>query len=265
MFARKLFGTRKVATPEEPPPADATPTALNAPRLNPDTADRRRRTIEPDERIFDASLFEGDMGDVLRRHGYAPDDPHNMVATQEPVSAQLAEGQARLRETLAGLNRLASSPVFGVYHLLPPTLWHGRYGAFLLHRLDLTPYAPWNSIFLPLNPAMATELRLPLMPAQDDDIVGADVEDMMAMIADLFDGRSSPEAEALASLCASIRRNFPALFPPDRADYSDNVRDARANVRAFAVMHAATRAVEISAIIASQRFFLGRPEEQLIA
>jgi hypothetical protein len=221
-----------------------------------------RREHSPGERIFSAELFEGKRGEFLRQMGYAPDDPINRPASQEPVAARLAEGQAELRRALAALNSVGGIAI-GALHLLPPALWHGRYGSFLLKRLDLSPYRPWNTIFLPMDEAGATRLGLPVVPRVDDSTVSEGLCGIIEIIGDIFEGRPSPEAEACKIVFDSIRSNFPVLFPADPADFSGNVREGRANVRAFAILHASTERIAKEAILKSQQTFLDCPETQL--
>lgn len=235
--------------------------AAGAPQHRPAPAEPVRREHDRGERIFSAELFEGKRGEFLRQMGYAPDDPINVPAAQQPVAAQLAEGQADLRRVLAALNS-AGDVAMAALHLLPPSLWHGRYGNFLLKRLDLSPHRPWNTIFLPLDEAGASRFGLPILPSIDDSVL-SEKYGIIEIIADIFDGRPSPEADALNMLFASIRENCPFLFPPDPADYSGKVREGRANVRAFAFLHASTERIAGDAILRSQKTFLECPEIQL--
>ncbi len=214
-----------------------------------------------DETVFPAELWNGEMGEFLRKHGHAPEDPKNILAKQEPVESLLAEGAAELRDTLATLNAV-SGCVIAHLHLLQPALWRGRFGPFLLSRLDLSPYRPWNTIFLPADPEGALELGLPIAPKLEDSIP-EDVEMMMEMIAETFAGKTSAESNALVMMFAATRNNFPDLFPADPADYSSDVRAARANVRAMAFMHASTKLIDKDVIIQSHDTFLANPEIQL--
>ena len=54
-------------------------------------------------------------------------------------------------------------------------------------------------------------------------------------------------------MLAGVRSNTPQLFPPDVADFTDRVRDARANVRALAFVTAVTSgAIKREVILKSQ-------------
>jgi hypothetical protein len=223
----------------------------------------RRQGFGPNDRVFDPNLWEGERGEFLRRFGFAPDDPKNRLDLQEqPVSAQLAGDNAALSKVLATLNGISPNPI-GAFTLLPVELWHGRFGEFLLNRLDLSPHRAWNTIFLPLDSAGAAALGLPIGTHSADDI--AELETFIEMIVELYSGKSSSEANALAITCDEMAGNFPYLFPAERLDYSRAVRDARRRVRSFAFGRAATTRFNKGIIIKSQQTFLGKPEEQLVA
>jgi hypothetical protein len=221
-----------------------------------------RQDFGPSDRVFDPSLWEGERGEFLRRFGFAPDDPKNRLDLQEPVSAQLARDKAALSKALAALNRVSPNPI-GAFTLLREELWHGRFGAFLLGRLDLSPHRAWNTIFLPLDSAGAAALGLPIGTKSDDDV--AELEIFIEMIAELYSGKPGSEANALAIMCDGVAGNFPYLFPAERLDYSPAVRDARRRVRSFAFGRASTTRFKKEIIIKSQQTFLGKPEEQLVA
>ena len=242
MLARKIFG--KKASIEEP----------------------KRPAVPPQGQIFNEELFEGEIGDFLRQHGYAPDDPRNQAVNLQPVSVLLAEDQAAMRRATQAVNSVSDFPILPV-HLLPPGLWAGPYGPWLRQHLDLSPYRPWNTIFLPGNEQGAVSLGLPIAPPDEDD--PQQYEAAMALLScihDHFAGRSPPEVEAAVMTFGFIRSNFPALFPTDIGDFSERVREARANVRAYAFSHAANCGrVSKDVIIKSHSTFLGAPEEQLIA
>jgi hypothetical protein len=240
MFGRKAFG-RKSASQQ---------------------VDRVRRDLGGGERLIDREIWNGATGELLRGAGLAPDDPINSLAKQEPVSATLAEGLADLRRAVAAVNGVVPYPI-GALHLLPPVLWHGRFGPFLLKRLDMSPYRPWNTIFLPLDAHGVTALELPICPTDGLDDA-TELETQIEMVADLYAGRAFPEAEKISLLLDTICGNFPQLFPVDTRDFSDTVRRARMQMRALAFSRGATL-VGKDAILNSQATFLSQPEVQLTA
>lgn len=243
MFGRKMFGNKK-PTIEEP----------------------KRPASPPQGQIFNKELFEGETGEFLRSAGYFPDDPRNQAPNVQPVSVLLAEDQARMRTATEALNGASDFPIVPV-HLLPDSLWRAEFAAWLRQHLDLSPYRPWNTIFLPGDERGAAELGLPIAPPDENDPKQYDMgRAILSCIHDQYAGKPAPDVEAVVILLAGVRSNFPALFPPDTADMSDRVREARANVRAYAFLHA-TNSGRISkeVILKSQGIFLGEPGEQLIA
>lgn len=98
--------------------------------------DRKQDSVKQNIRVFDQSLWHGERAEVLRHLGHAPDDPKNVLASQDPVSVQLARDDAALTHVLRTLNDASPYPI-GAFTLLREELWQGRFGAFLLQRLDL--------------------------------------------------------------------------------------------------------------------------------
>ncbi len=241
MFGRKLFGNKR--NPVEEPKRPATP---------------------PQGQIFNEELFEGEMGEFLRSHGYAPDDPRNQAANVQPVAVLLAEDQAGLRRATEAVNSISDFPIVPV-HLLPDRLWRGEFGPWLRQHLDLSPYRPGNTNFLPGDERGVAALGLPLAPPEDDDPVHYDTaRALLSCIHDHYAGNSAPDVEASVLLLANVRSNFPSLFPPDTADFSGRVREARAQVRAYAFLHAVKNGrIAKEAIMKSHDTFLGAPAEQL--
>jgi hypothetical protein len=242
VLARKLFGKKAVV--EEP----------------------KRPPVPPQGQIFNEELFEGARGDFLRKMGYAPDDPRNQAVNVQPVSVLLAEDQAAMRVATQAVNSIADFPIVPV-HLLPPGLWAGGFGPWLRQHLDLSPYRPWNTIFLPGDERGASSLGLPVAPPQDNDEHQFDTaRALLSCVHDHYAGKSAPDVEASVLLLTSVRANLPALFPPDTADFSDRVREARSLVRVYAFLHAVNAGrIAKEAIIKSHETFLGAPAEQLTA
>ena len=87
MFGRKQFGTKKPI--EEP----------------------KRPAVPPQGQIFNDELFEGEIGEFLRQHGYSPDDPRNQAVNVQPVSVLLAEDQAGMRRATEAVNSVGEFPI----------------------------------------------------------------------------------------------------------------------------------------------------------
>lgn len=243
MFGRKIFGSKKPSI-EEP----------------------KRPGTPPQGQIFNKELFEGERGDFLRKHGYAPDDPRNQAVNVQPVSVLLAEDQAGMRRATEAVNSLADFPIVPV-HLLPTRMWAAEAGPWLRQHLDLSPYRPWNTVFLPGDERGAASLGLPVAPLEEDDPTQYETaRALLSCIYDQYVGKTAPDVEASVMLLGDVRANFPSLFPPDTADFSERVREARANVRVYAFLHA-TNGGRLSkeTIIKSHETFLGDPAQQLTA
>jgi hypothetical protein len=223
----------------------------------------RRRGFGPNDRVFDSSVWEGEAGAFLRSAGLSPDDPINRLDLQEPVSAQMAEERANLAKVLEAGNAVSPHPL-GAFLLLPTQLWFGRFGSFLLKRLDLSPYRPWNVIFVPVGLGDIKALDVPVGIYNHENADFLRTEVMIEMIAELYEGKTSAEAESIAIMLDGCANKFPSLFPPDNQDFSQIVRDARRRVRAFAVFNSDCR-FDRESIIASREAYLGSPEVQLIA
>ena len=242
MFGRKTFG--KKPSIEEP----------------------KRPATPPEGQIFNKELFEGEMGEFLRKNGYFPDDPRNQAPNVQPVSVLLAEDQAGMRRATEALNSASEFPIVPV-HLMPVKLWQTDFGPWLRKHLDLSPYRPWNTIFLPGDEVGAAAMGLPVAPREVDDQLQFDTaRAILSCIHDQYIGNSAPDVEATATLLRDVRSNFSVLFPPDTADMSDRVREARAQVRVYAFLHATnSKRLSKEAIVISQATFLAEPKVQLIA
>jgi hypothetical protein len=209
---------------------------------------------------FPRELPQGERRETPRNDVFAPGEPVDHSARE--LARQLAEGLRQLRSTTDRLTAVAACPI-GPLHLLPPELWEGRFGAPLLTELDLSPYRPWNTIFLPLEPEGAFELGLPVCPQRAEHDL-AELEPMIETILDIHAGRTNAEGEGLAARLASVRQSHPHLFPPDRTDLTPDVRQARADVRALAFSHAiGSRLVDAEGIVISHETFLVDPETEL--
>lgn len=283
-FGRKVEAGRSDSTPRQevriPDPAPAPQHQSHAdPALGPDVAansgppqfgkrkpieDPKRPAVAPSGQIFNKELFEGEVGGFLRKHGYAPDDPRNQAANVQPLSVLLAEDLAGLRRATEAVNSAATYRI-EPWQLLPFELWRDEYGDWLRRYLDLSPCRPWNTIFLPGDEIGKAALGLPIAPPQCAT-VSEETRAMLDIIREVSAGKHPQEGEAVKIMLAGVRSNTPQLFPPDIGDFSDPVRNARADVRALAFVTAVTSgAVSREAIVKSQATFLGKPGEQLVS
>jgi hypothetical protein len=222
-----------------------------------------RPAVAPSGQIFNKELFEGEVGDFLRQHGYAPDDPRNQAVNVQPLSVLLAEDLAGQRRATEAVNSAAPYRI-EPWHLLPLELWHGPFGEWLRQHLDLSPCRPWNTIFLPADEVGASALGLPIVPQAAK--VTDEMRAMLEIIRETYAGQTPQEGEAVRIMLEGVRSKTPQLFPPDIGDFSERVRKARADVRALAFVTAATGgAIRGDDIVKSQATFLGKPDEQLVS
>jgi hypothetical protein len=104
-------------------------------------------------RVFSKELW-GDpkIGNMLRKHGYAPDDARNILPTAEDYIALFAAAKQRLHERVETFNRemtvrhgyCRAAP----FLVIDRTIWDGEHGAFLYAQMKLIGYDDWNVLML---------------------------------------------------------------------------------------------------------------------
>jgi len=259
----KALPPAKEAPAEELPAQAATPPLEFGKRKA--IEEPRRPAQPPVGQLFPKEVFEGKTGEMLREAGFAPDNPINQAVNTQPVSVLLAEDLKHLRDVTNAVNAVAKGFQLVPWHLLPPGLWRGPHAEWLRRHLDLSPYRPWNTIFLPSNEVGAKELDLPVAPPQPTE-PNEQTLAMIAIIHETYVDMNPPEGAAVKMMLAAIRGNFPQMFPPDTADFSERVRKARADVRALAFgIGGISEVMTKEVIMAAQTKFLHLPEKQLIA
>ena len=135
------------------------------------------------------------------------------------MSVLLAEDQAGMRRATDAVNSVADFPIVPV-HLMPASLWFGDFGPWLRQHLDLSPYRPWNTIFLPGDERGAASLGLPVAPPEVDD--AQQIDTARALLSCIHDHYAEVRARHRRSdrPAARIRENQPALFPARHRDFS---------------------------------------------
>ena len=261
---RDAFWANALSPKRESPPSqpDAAPLEFGKRKT---IEEPRRPAQAPIGQLFPKEVFEGKTGEFLRDAGFAPDDPRNQAVNVQPVSVLLAEDLKHLRDVTSAVNKVAKGFELVPCHLLPTGLWRGRHAEWLRQHLDLSPCRPWNTIFLPSNEVGANELGLPVAPPQPTEPDEQTLA-MIAIIHENYAGMDPPEGQAVKMMLHAIRGNFPKMFPPDTADFSERVRQARADVRSLAFgIGGISEVLTKEVIIAAQTKFLHLPEQQLIA
>lgn len=227
-------------------------------------ADARRRDVPAGSRAFDGRLFHGPAGALLRKHGFHPDEPHNIVALQEPVAAQLAAGSATMRTIVAGFAEQLGWKLEVVY-LLPVELWRGALGPELVQRLGMLPHRPWNALILPGDSLTADQIGVPEGVPKHGPEAAAKAASLAEMILEQWQGRTSPEAEAMAAIYDNLAGEHPRLFPADTADMRPETALARRRLRIAAGMMGLTDlALTPATIASSHETFLQDPARQLV-
>ncbi|GLR46323.1 hypothetical protein [Sphingomonas astaxanthinifaciens] len=243
MFGRRTFGRKATAAPAEP----------------------MRPATPPAGKIFDDEIFEGERGDFLRSAGYFPADPINDAANAQPLAVLLGDDAAHLRQVTAAAKAVIAAPL-APYQLIPVEVWRGPHGAWLRQRLGLSPYRPWNTLYLAEGPAAVAEFGLPLAERQRDAQEVAFGMEMVAAVHDHLAGAQDGATQAMITLFKALRENLAPLLPPERADMSPPVREGRDLVRAAAIGMAVNfHFPSIEQIQRSHALTLAQPEVQLTA
>ncbi len=153
-------------------------------------------------------------------------------------------------------------------HLLPPALWETRFGAFLLTRLDLSPYRPWNTILLPLDGAGAAATGLPVRRSTGIRPVSAEIICFMEQIAEGYQGKQPDNiTQAFYIVLDAVAQNNPDLLPHETRDLSPNVSRARTRVRSLAIGISMKEVpgLDIPTVRKAHAALLAAPEIQLLA
>ena len=115
-------------------------------------------------RIIPQAVFEGGAGEMLSRLGFGPDDPSNLVLTQDLLNARMD----RKREAQAAFVQRVNKDLpmnFKVipWAMIPWSVWKGPQGDFLF-RQHMYPVDAWNTMLLAEDDRTELVLRLPRHP-----------------------------------------------------------------------------------------------------
>lgn len=142
-----IFGKRKAAVSK----------STDIPKPSPD-ADGVTRLI-PQE------MFSGPHGDMLKKLGFGPDDPSNLVPTQESIDAEFARRRAQQDQFLEKVNAQMPGGVKVVpFAMLPWTVWQSDHASFLMISCGYYPVDPWNTALLAADETGSMTLGLPRHP-----------------------------------------------------------------------------------------------------
>jgi hypothetical protein len=116
-------------------------------------------------RIVPKAIFDGSGGAFLKKLGFGPDDPGNLLVTQDLANARFdvrREGQEKILKTIN--SQLPGDCQVIPWAMIPWSLWKGPDATFLMSTLDFYPPDPWNTMLLPENDLAAAALGLPKHP-----------------------------------------------------------------------------------------------------
>ena len=113
-------------------------------------------------RVISKEVWEGPQGDFLREIGVSPDDPSNLMPTQEGIQARFDKLREELDAFVTGLNtQLPEGVKVTPWAMIPWNVWQQQHGDFLLITCELYPVAPWNQLLLPEDQHGSMVLGLP--------------------------------------------------------------------------------------------------------
>jgi hypothetical protein len=116
-------------------------------------------------RLVPKAVFDGSGGAFLKKLGFGPDDPDNLLVTQYLADARFdvrREGQERILKTIN--SQLPGDCQVIPWAMIPWSLWKGPDATFLMSSLDVYPPDLWNTMLLPENDLTAAALGLPKHP-----------------------------------------------------------------------------------------------------
>lgn len=135
------------------------------------------------DKIIPDELWQGEMGDLLRKAGLSPDDESNFVPTPERVAERIARDQAEFQAKLMKMNDEIFARTNGgfvqPFFLFPEPCWNGDTGHFLTTRMRMSPYEDWNVAYLPTEERWCGVLDLPRHPGQDALLFQKDVDEFL--------------------------------------------------------------------------------------
>ncbi|WP_305987127.1 hypothetical protein [Roseibium sp. MMSF_3544] len=192
-------------------PATAKPT--NIPRPSPD----------PDgvTRLIPKEIFSGPHGNMLRELGLGPDDPSNLVPTQESIDAEFARRRAQQDQFLEKVN---ARPLGGAkvtpFAMLPWTVWRSDHASFLMISCDYYPVDPWNTALLPQDEDASIILGLPKHPggyptsyeAACIEAVGKIRRDHQEVYQTIYQRMQQGDQTALQDHAASLNRTKSSVY-----------------------------------------------------
>ncbi len=122
-------------------------------------------------RVFPLSLFEGEHGAFLRAVGMSPDDPGNIVPTEDDYRQMLDRSRIAMSQRCdrieAEMRARYGHGLVRPYFILGELTMHTALGDFLVHNLELLPFDEWNMVALAKDDRTAALSGLPRHPGEN--------------------------------------------------------------------------------------------------
>jgi hypothetical protein len=116
-------------------------------------------------RLVPKAVFDGSGGAFLKKLGFGPDDPGNLLVTQELADARFDVRREGQEKVLKAINsQLPADCQVIPWAMIPWSLWKGPDATFLMSTLDVYPPDLWNTMLLPESDLAAAALGLPKHP-----------------------------------------------------------------------------------------------------
>ncbi len=114
------------------------------------------------KRIIPKDIWDGPQGDFLREIGVSPDDPSNLMPTQDLIQARFDKLREEQDAFVARVNEQMPDGVKVVpWAMIPWRVWSQQHADFLLVACELYPVTPWNMLLLPDDQRSEMILGLP--------------------------------------------------------------------------------------------------------
>jgi hypothetical protein len=109
------------------------------------------------------------LGGFLRHIGASPNDPSNLIPTEQEIADRVSAAQAAVEKRTEERNRELRQKAGADRQVVPFFLigdgcWNGDFGHFLTHQLDFTPYDEWNVAYLAADAETSALFGIPPHP-----------------------------------------------------------------------------------------------------
>jgi hypothetical protein len=168
-------------------------------------------------RVFPKELWDNpEIGDTLRKAGYTPDMPQNVLETREDrvarVKASALRGIQREMAFTAQLQARHGPVSIMPLMIIDNAVWTADAdGSWLQDMMDYEPCEEWNTIYLALDEATSRKLDMPMHPQASlpliDDLVRKLIRELREKYGD------SPSIEQRREIQATVKDEVELLKP----------------------------------------------------